>query len=84
MNSNIQNRIIVLADAIQRRKIEQTAPVDPLSLSLNELQEWLTTLDEDGRRELLDELNRPSEDGTVGLDLDMEGLTNWIQASTSN
>lgn len=76
--SSIDARIAALAEAIKRRAMEQEAPVDPLSLSLEEFQNWLAALDEAGRAELLEELNSPSEDGTAGLDLDAEALERFI------
>ena len=76
--ANIEGRIIYLSKFLEQRKMEQEAPVDPLSLSLEEFQNWLTTLDEAGRAELLEELNSPSEDGTAGLDLDVEALERLI------
>lgn len=76
--SSIDARIAALAEAIKRRAMEREAPVDPLSLSLEEFQNWLTTLDKAGLAELLEELNSPSEDGTAGLDLDAEALERFI------
>lgn len=79
---SIEQRIIDLSKALERRRTAQEAPVDPLSLSLNEFQSWLASLDERGRAELLEELNRPGEDGTAGLDLDMEALKWMIEGET--
>lgn len=79
MSKNIESRIIDLRKALERRRMEQEAPVDPLSLSLEEFHGWLTTLDEVGRAELLEELNNSSEDGTMGLDLNMEDLERMIE-----
>ena len=44
------------------------------SLSLYELQGWAAGLDEQGKAALLEALNTPGEDGTEGLDLDMEAI----------
>lgn len=76
--SSIDARIIYLSKLLEQRKMEEEAPVDPLSLSLEEFQNWITTLDEPGRAELLEELNSPSEDGTAGLDLYVEALERFI------
>ena len=78
---SIESRIIDLNKALERRRMEQEAPIDPLSLSLTEFQIWVAGLDEQGKEELLEELNKPGEDGTMGLDLDMEDLERMI-AST--
>lgn len=47
MNS-IDARITALAEAIERRKMEQEAPVDDLSRSLFEFGQELAALDETG------------------------------------
>lgn len=76
--SSIESRIVALANAIQLREMEQTAPVDTLSASLFDLQRELAALDEAGKYELLEKLNQPGEDGTMGLDLDMDALERII------
>ena len=48
------------------------------SLSLYELQGWAAGLDEQGKAALLEALNTPGEDGTEGLDLDMEAIDRMI------
>lgn len=77
MNS-IDSRIISLQKAIEARRMEMEAPIDPLSLSLYDLQRWAAGLDEQGKAELLEALNAPGEDGTAGLDLDRETLDQMI------
>jgi len=57
--------------------MEQAQPVDELSRSLAEFEIWLSGLDEQGRAELLEELNRPGEDGP-GLGLTPEALARMI------
>lgn len=72
--SSINSRIIDLQNAIEARRMDQEAPIDPISLSLYELQGWAAGLDEQGKAALLEALNTPGEDGTAGLDLDMEAI----------
>lgn len=77
---SLDARLTALADALQRRQMEQRAPVDPLSASLFDLQRELATLDAEGKAELLEQLNQGGDNSTMGLDLDMEGLEQWIKA----
>lgn len=60
MNNRINARIVALAEAVERRKMEQEAPVDDLSRSLFEFGQELAALNEQGKAELLQGLN---EDG---------------------
>lgn len=76
--SSINSRIINLQKAIEARRMEQEAPIDPLSLSLYELQELAAGLDEQGKSELLEIMNQPGEDGSMGLDLDMEAIDKML------
>lgn len=48
MNNRVDARINALAEAIERRKMEQEYPVDDLSRSLFELGRELAALDETG------------------------------------
>lgn len=48
MNNRVDARINALAEAIERRKMEQEAPVDDLSRSLFEFGQELAALDETG------------------------------------
>lgn len=57
---SVDARIAALAEAIERRKMEQEAPVDDLSQSLFEFGQELAALNEQGKAELLQSLN---EDG---------------------
>lgn len=75
---SLDARLTSLADALQRRQMEQLAPVDPLSASLFDLQRELAALDAEGKAELLAELNQGGDDGTVGLDLDIKALERMI------
>lgn len=76
---NIDARITALAEAIERRKMEQEAPVDDLSRSLFNLRQELAELDTLGKSALLYELNRGDPlEGTMGLDLSMEDLDRFI------
>ena len=76
--SSINSRIINLQKAIEARRMEQEAPIDLLSLSLYELQGWASGLDGQGKATLLEALNTPGEDGTAGLDLDMEAIDKML------
>lgn len=78
MNS-IDARIAAIAEAIERRKMEQEAPVDDLSRSLFNLRQELAGLDALGKSALLYELNHgDSLEGTMGLSLSMEDLERLI------
>lgn len=46
MNNRVDARIAAIAEAIERRKMEQEAPVDDLSKSLFEFGRELAALDE--------------------------------------
>lgn len=56
--ASIDARIAALMEAVERRKMEQEAPIDPLSRSLFEYADWLGGLDETGKLELLEEWNK--------------------------
>ena len=78
MNS-IDARITALAEAIERRKMEQEAPVDDLSRSLFNLRQGLAGLDALGKSALLYELNHGDPlEGTMGLNLSTEDLERFI------
>lgn len=77
--SSIDARIAALAEAIERHKMEQAAPVDDLSRSLFNLRQELAGLDTLGKSALLYELNHGDTlEGTMGLDLSMEDLERFI------
>lgn len=76
--SSIDARIAALAVELERRRLLQEEPLDPLSASLYELGRELAGLDTLGKSALLKELNTPSEDGTAGLDLTLEELEKII------
>ncbi len=77
--SSIDARIAALAETIERRKIEQDAPVDDLSRSLFALGRELAGLDALGKSALLYELNRGDPmAGTIGLNLSMEDLERFM------
>lgn len=78
MNS-IDARIAALAEAIERRRMEQDSPVDDLSRSLFNLRQELAGLDALGKSALLYELNHGDLlEGTMGLNLSMEDLERFI------
>ena len=76
--SSIDARIAALAVELERRRLLQEEPLDPLSASLYELGRELAGLDALGKSALLKELNTPSEGGTAGLDLTLEELEKII------
>lgn len=79
MRNRIDSRVAALTAAIQRRKLEQTMPVDSLSKSLIGLGQELSSLDELGRLSMLAELNDYDPlDGSGCLDLTMADLTRMI------
>lgn len=79
--SSIDSRLSAITEAIRRCKMEQEAPLDDLSRSLFEFGRELAELDERSKAELLEKLNQPGEDGTMGLDVDMEALEQMIKGA---
>ena len=79
MVASIDSRLAALADAIERKRMEQESPVDDLSRSLFNLREELARLDTLEKAALLAEFNRADPlDGTDGLNLSMEDLERFI------
>ena len=77
--ASIDSRLAALAEAIERKRMEEEAPVDDLSRSLFNLGEKLAHLDILEKAALLAEFNRADPlDGTGGLDLSMEDLERFI------
>lgn len=79
--ASIESRLAALTDALERRKLEQGAPIDGLSRSLFNLERELAALDEQGKRELLEEMNCTDEYGG-GLGLTPEDIDRWIKEAT--
>lgn len=48
MNNRVDARIAALAEAVERRRLVQEEPIDPLSASLFAFEEEMTGLDEIG------------------------------------
>ena len=79
MVASIDSRLAALADAIERKRMEQESPVDDLSRSLFNLREELARLDTLEKAALLAEFNRADPlEGTDSLDLSMEDLERFI------
>ena len=77
--ASIDSRLAALAEAIERKRMEQESPVDDLSRSLFNLGEKLAHLDTLEKAALLAEFNRADPlEGTDGLNLDMEALEQFI------
>ena len=77
--ASIDSRLAALAEAIERKRMEQESPVDDLSRSLFNLGEKLARLDTLEKAALLAEFNRADPlEGTDGLNLDMEALEQFI------
>ena len=77
--ASIDSRLAALADAIERKRMEQESPVDDLSRSLFNLREELARLDTLEKAALLAEFNRTDPlEGTDSLDLSMEDLERFI------
>lgn len=72
MDKHINARIAALAEAIERRKMEQEVPVDDLSKSLFAFGQELAGLGEKGKAELLQRIN---EDGFI---LDEDAFERFI------
>lgn len=64
MNNRIDARLDALVAELERRRLLQTAPLDPLSASLYEVGRELAGLDEQSRDALFEEWNAPDADGT--------------------
>lgn len=77
--ASIDSRLAALAEAIERKRMEQESPVDDLSRSLFNLGEKLARLDTLEKAALLAEFNRSDPlDGTDGLNLSMGDLERFI------
>ncbi len=77
--ASIDSRLAALAEAIERKRMEQESPVDDLSRSLFNLGEKLARLDTLEKAALLAEFNRADPlEGTDSLNLDMEALERFI------
>lgn len=80
MASNIEARFSALAAEVRRRQAANSGPLDPLSQSLDELENELLGLDDLGKAVFLAELNKEDEDGGGGLDLEPGDLEALISA----
>lgn len=79
MGHRIDARIAALAKAIERRKMEQEAPIDDLSWSLFNLRQELAGLDALGKSAMLHELNHSDPlEGTMGLNLSVGDLERFM------
>lgn len=76
--ASIEARLSALAAEVRRRQFASEGPVDPLSQSLDELENELLGLDDLGKTVFLAELNKEDEDGTGGLGLEPEDLERWV------
>ena len=77
--ASIDSRLAALAEAIERKRMEQESPVDDLSRSLFNLGEKLARLDTLEKAALLAEFNRADPlERTDSLNLDMESLGQFI------
>lgn len=77
---SISTRLAALYEALERRKMEQEAPVDDLSRSLFDLRQELAGLDALGKPALLYELNHGDPlEGTMSLNLTMQDLEKLIE-----
>lgn len=77
--ASIDSRLAALAEAIERKRMEQEYPVDELSRSLFNLGEKLARLDTLEKAALLAEFNRDDPlNGTDSLNLDLEDLEKFI------
>ena len=77
--ASIDSRLAALAEAIERKRMEEEAPVDELSRSLYNMGQRLSKMDSLEKAALLAEFNRDDPlDGTGRLNLDMEALERFI------
>lgn len=76
--SSIDSRLAALAEAIERKRMEE-APMDELSRSLYNMGQRLSKVDSLEKAALLAEFNRDDPlDGTGSLDLSMEDIERFI------
>lgn len=79
MNNRIDARLAALVAEVEQRRLIQEEPDDDLSRSLFNLRQELAGLDTLGKSALLYELNNGDPlEGTMGLNLSMEGLEKMI------
>lgn len=79
MNDSIEKRIAAISVELERRRLLQTEPLDPLSASLYAFAEELAGLDALGKSALLYGLNHGDPlEGTMGLNLSVEDLERFI------
>ena len=78
--SSIETRLTALSDAVQRRALEQIAPVDPLSASLFALRDELSGLDDAGRAALLEAMNHPTDGESDSLRLSADDINKFIES----
>ena len=77
--ASIDSRLAALAEAIERKRMEEEAPVDERSRSLYNMGQRLSKMDSLEKAALLAEFNRDDPlDGTGSLNLDMEALERFI------
>ena len=77
--ASIDSLLAALAEAIERKRMEEEAPVDELSRSLYNMGQRLSKMDSLEKAALLAEFNRDDPlDGTGSLNLDMEALERFI------
>lgn len=72
MNDSIEKRIAAIATELEKRRLIQSEPVDPLSASLYELGRELAGLDKKGKAELLQSLNKD------GLNLSQDAFEQFV------
>ena len=77
--ASIDSRLAALAEAIERKRMEQEYPVDELSRSLYNMGQRLSKMDSLEKAALLAEFNRADPlERTDSLNLDMESLGQFI------
>ena len=77
--ASIDSRLAALAEAIERKRMEEEAPVDELSRSLYNMGQRLSKMDSLEKAALLAEFNRDDPlDWTGSLNLDMDSLERFI------
>ena len=77
---NVESRLTALSAALERRQLEQIAPVDSLSQSLFDLQAELTALDEQGKMDLLTAMNNPDDGESDSLRLSADDINKFIES----
>lgn len=80
MNNSIESRLTALADALERRAMQQQEPIDGLSRGLFDLRTELAALDEQGKMDLLTAMNNLDDGESDSLRLSTDDINKFIES----